>query len=121
MIVMAFMAATQLAAGLLDKPLTSSRVLGALLVGCGAGGLYGLNIRLIETALVSLHDKPAQPMDGVYFAGSALIFLVWMAMILDLPARLQSRASWKRLYMAGLNASQPHPQSVTAIRTAYQV
>lgn len=82
--------------------------------------MYGLSIRLVETALGSLHALQPQPMDAVYFAGFAAIFLLWMALILNLPARFQSRTSWKRLYMAGLNASQPHPQTVTASRSAYQ-
>ncbi len=120
MIALAFMAATQLAVGLLGKPLVASRVLSTFLVGAVAGGMYGLSIRLVETALGSLHALQPQPMDAVYFAGFAAIFLLWMALILNLPARFQSRTSWKRLYMAGLNASQPHPQTVTASRSAYQ-
>jgi NAD(P)H-quinone oxidoreductase subunit 5 len=120
MIALAFMAASQLAVGLLDKPLTVLRLFSTFLIGLGAGGLYGLSIRLVETALASLHATQPQPMDAMYFAGLAVIFLVWIAMILNLPARLQSLSSWKRLYMAALNASQPHPQTVTATRTAYQ-
>lgn len=120
MIALAFMAAMQLAVGLLGKPLTAPRVLSTFMVGAAAGGLYGLSIRVIETVLSSLNAVKPQPMDAMYFAGFALIFLVWTAMILNLPARLQSRTSWKRLYMAALNASQPHPQTVTASRTAYQ-
>lgn len=120
MIALAFMAATQLAVGLLGESLVVSRVLGTFLVGAGAGGMYGLSIRLVETALNSLHTIQPQPMDAVYFAGIATIVVLWMAMILNLPARLQSRATWKRLYMKALNASQPHPQTVTSSRTAYQ-
>jgi hypothetical protein len=41
-------------------------------------------------------------------------------MLLNLPAKLQSLNSWKRLYIAALNASQPHPKTVTATRTTYQ-
>lgn len=120
MFALAFMAATQLAIGLLDKPLTVFRVIGTCLVGSGAGGLYGLSIRLVETALASLHATQPQPLDAVYLAGFALIFLVWTAMILNFPAKLRSSSSWKRLYMAALNASQPQPQTVTATRTAYE-
>lgn len=120
MIALAFMASTQLSIGLLGKPLTASSVIGSFLVGVGAGCLYGLSIRLIETSLVSLHATHPQPMDAVYFAGFGLIFLVWMSMIVNLPSRLQSRTAWKRLYITALNASQPHPQTVTVTRTAYQ-
>lgn len=120
MISLAFMATSQLAIGLLDKPLTFLRLFIASMIGLGAGGLYGLSIRLVETALGSLHATQPQPMDAVYFAGIAVIFLMWIAMVLNLPHRLRPRSSWKRLYMAALNASQPHPETVTATRTAYQ-
>ena len=120
MLALAFMAATQLAFGLLDKSPTLPRLVGTLLVGLGSGGLYGLNIRLVESALGSLHSTQPQPMNAIYFAGFTFIFLLWIAMILNLPARLESLTSWKRLYMAALNASQPHPHTVTATRTAYQ-
>lgn len=120
MIALAFMAASQLAVGMLDKPLTVLRLFGSFLIGIGAGGLYGLSIRLVENAVPSLHAVKPQPMDALYFVGFAIIFLTWIAMILNLPAKLRSLRLWKRLYMTALNASQPHPQTVTATRTAYK-
>lgn len=120
MFALAFMGATQLAVGLLAKPLTASRVICAFLVGTGSGALYGLSIRLIETVLASQYAMRPQPMDALYFGGIALIFLAWMAMLFNLPAKFQSRTEWKRLYVSSLNASQPHPQTITTTRTAYQ-
>ena len=116
---LAFMASTQLAFGLLGTPLTLIRTIGTLMAGFGTGGLYGLNICLVETTLGSFPASSPQPMDAIYFTGIALIYLVWIAMLLNLPARLASQNSWKRLYMADLNASQPHPQTVTANRASY--
>ena len=120
MILLAFMATTQLAIGLLEKPVTIFRTAGTFLTGIGAGALYGFNVRLIETTLAPLHTPKPQPMDAIYFTGFAMIVLVWMAMILKLPTRLQSQSLWKRLYMEALNASQPHPSTVSATRTTYQ-
>lgn len=120
MIGLAFMSASQLAVGLLEKSPTIVRILGIALVGLGAGGLYGFSIRIVDIALASLHVAQPQPMDAIYSAGFAVIFLVWIAMILNLPVRLQSLTAWKRLYVTALNASQPHPQTITANRSAYQ-
>jgi NAD(P)H-quinone oxidoreductase subunit 5 len=120
MILLAFMATTQLAIGLLEKPVTIFRTAGTFLTGIGAGALYGFNVRLIESTLAPLHTPKPQPMDAIYFTGFAVIVLVWMAMILKLPTRLQSQSLWKRLYMEALNASQPHPSTVSATRTTYQ-
>jgi hypothetical protein len=52
-------------------------------------------------------------------AGFGVIVLAWLALNLDLGARLQALPAWKRLYMAALNASQPDSRTVTATRTAY--
>lgn len=117
---LAFMASTQLAIGLLGTRLTIIRTIGTLIAGLGTGGLYGLNICLVETILGSFPASSPQPMDAIYFAGLALIYLVWIAMLINLPARLASQSSWKRLYMSALNASQPHPQTVTATRASYR-
>lgn len=120
MIMLAFMAAAQLSLGLLSTRLSLSRLTLALLAGTGAGALYGISIRIIETTLTSLHAMQPQPMDALYFLGIALIFLAWLSMILNPPDRTRSSAAWKRIYMAGLNASQPHSNTVTATRTAYK-
>lgn len=119
MVAMAFIVATQLAIGLLDKHLSAARTIGALLVGLSSGGLYGLSIRAFDTALGSLHLSQPQPIDGIYAFGLAILGLLWVAMVLNLPARVQSTLSWKQLYMVSLNASQPHPATITATRTAY--
>lgn len=120
MILLAFMATTQLAIGLLNKPMTILRTAGTFLTGIAAGSLYGLNVRLIESALTPIHTPMPVPMDAIYFIGFVVIVLAWMAMILNLPTRLQTQNWWKRLYMAALNASQPHPSTVSATRTTYQ-
>lgn len=119
-VALAFMCATQLAAGLLEKPLTALRMAGAVIVGSGSGALYGLSIRLIESAVPSLHATRPLPMDAVYVTGLAAILLMWIAMYFNLPVRLQSFNAWKWLYMAALNGSQPQSRTVTANRTAYQ-
>lgn len=118
---LAFMAASQLAGGLLESPLTGLRLIAAPLAGLGAGGLYGLNVRMVEAALTPLHVNRPQPLDALYAAGFGSIVLVWLVMNLVLANQLQAVTAWKRLYVAALNGSQPHPQTVTVTRTAYQL
>lgn len=120
MIALAFMAATQLAAEVISKALTLARLLGTFLVGLLAGGLYGLNVRLVEAALAPLQITQPQPMNAIYFAGFFLIFLVWIGMLLNAQIPIQSQAWWKRLYLTALNASQPDARTITATRTAYK-
>jgi hypothetical protein len=59
-------------------------------------------------------------MDAIYFAGIAVTFILWIAMILNLPVKIQHFNLWKYLYMAAFNASQPHPQTISSTRSAYQ-
>lgn len=120
MLALAFMAATQVAIGLLNKPLTVTNLTGTLLAGLGVGGMYGGSIWCVDRALTPLHAIEPRPMDAIYMAGLSVLVVLWVAMVLDLPARLQSHSGWKRIYMAALNASQPHPDTVTGTRTAYQ-
>lgn len=119
MIAMAFMVAAQLAIGLLDKHLSFSRAAASIVAGVGAGGLYGLSIRLFDTVLGTQHLSQPQPIDGLYAIGLAIIGLLWIAMVLNLPGRIQTTRAWKRLYIVSLNASQPHPATITSTRTAY--
>ncbi|QEH36703.1 Na(+)/H(+) antiporter subunit A [Aquisphaera giovannonii] len=120
MAALAFMAAARLAAGLLDGRLAGWKVVAAPLAGLLAGGLYGLNVRMVEALLPSLAAARPQALDGVYLAGLIVLSLAWLAATADLPSRLQSLAAWKRLYVAALNASQPHPRTITSTRTAYR-
>jgi NAD(P)H-quinone oxidoreductase subunit 5 len=120
MIGLAFMTASQLALGLVAQPLSVGRIGSALVVGISAGGLYGLSIHLLEQALAPLTTTTPQPLNALYGYGFAVIVLVWLGMILNLPTRLQTTPAWKQLYVTALNASQPHPQTITTTRTAYQ-
>lgn len=117
---LAFMAATQLGLKLLDTPLNFTKLVFTPLVGLCAGGMYGANVLLIEKILDPQHITRPQPLGPLYVAGFAVIVLVWMLMNMNLAGRLQSLPGWKRLYVTALNASQPHPQTITAIRSAYQ-
>jgi NAD(P)H-quinone oxidoreductase subunit 5 len=116
---LAFLAAAQLAGGEVGAAPNWSRLAAVPLLGLGTGGLYGLSVRLVEAALAPLHLAGAQPLDAFHVAGFAVIVLAWLALNLDLGARLQALPAWKRLYVAALNASQPDPRTVTATRTAY--
>ena len=118
--VLAFIASTQLALGILEGRLTTVRILISLLAAVGAGGLYGLSIRAIDTTLVSLDVMHPQPMDPLYFTGIGFIVVIWIAMTFRLSSNLRTTNAWKRIYMAALNSSQPHPGTITATRTTYQ-
>lgn len=88
-------------------------------VGTSAGAMYGLSVLVVESALGPLRGEP-QPLNWFYVTGMVLLVIPWVAMNLGLSTSLQKTTLWKRLYMAGLNSSQPRPDTVTAERKAYQ-
>jgi NAD(P)H-quinone oxidoreductase subunit 5 len=119
MIGLAFMASTQLACLLLET-ISLPKLLAAFTASVAAGGLYGGSIRLIEIVLAPMNLWQPQALDGIYAAGFAALFLIWLAMNMNAALRLQNSTLWKRLYMAALNSSQPQPATITSTRTAYQ-
>ena len=119
MIGLAFMASAQLCRMLLVT-ITPTRILAAFTASVVAGGLYGGSIRLSEMILAPMNVWQPQPLDEVYVAGFAIISLIWLAMNMNATTRLQHSTLWKRLYIAALNGSQPHPATVTATRSTYQ-
>ncbi|MEZ6143676.1 MAG: proton-conducting transporter membrane subunit [Zavarzinella sp.] len=121
LILMVLLASSHLAIKTLAQGRTISSVFISILASIMVGICYGFSISLLEQLLPALSAIPAQAMNPVYFAGLGSFTLVWLAMLLDLPGKLQATTAWKRLYMMALNTSQPHPQTITAIRSAYQI
>ncbi|WP_165225148.1 proton-conducting transporter transmembrane domain-containing protein [Aquisphaera insulae] len=120
MAALAFLAASQVAWGMLAEPLAGHRAVLAPLAGLASGGLYGLSVRVVEMALATGTAVGPQPLEALHLAGFGVIVLIWLGMNLGLATRLQSATAWKRLYVAALNASQPDPRTITATRTAYR-
>lgn len=117
----AFMASAQVGARFLEGPGRAGKSLILPLIGLISGGLYGISVLLIDLILEPLHVNRPQPLDGVYLTGFAILTLIWVAMNLNLAGRVQSTAIWKRLYVMALNASQPHPATVTSNRNSYGI
>ncbi len=120
MTAMAYMAAVQLACRVLTEVKTAAAIPFGCVVSFGSGLLYGCNIRLIEMLVGSQSLFVPQPLNLIYMAGLATLGAVWLTMNLNLINRIQSSDVWKSLYVRGLNASQPHPATITAIRTSYK-
>ncbi len=119
MIGLAFMASTQLSLTLLER-ISLAKSLAAFLASLAGGALYGASICFIEILMAPMNLWQPQPLDSVYIVGFTIISLIWLAMNMNAATRLQQSALWKRLYIAALNGSQPHPATVTATRSTYQ-
>jgi NAD(P)H-quinone oxidoreductase subunit 5 len=118
---LAFMAAAQLSCSILDSDAIPGKALLSLAASVLTGLLYGASLRFVEQILAPLGLVQPQPLNGLYLSGLIAMTLIWLAMNMNVMARLQNTALWKRLYIAGLNGGQPHPSTITAKRTTYSV
>ncbi len=114
-----FIAATQLAITLLREN-TLIRLPLAIVITTFAGAIYGFNMHLVESMLLNLSLFKPQPLNILHISGLVLLFTLWLSIIFGhyiqgyIPFRIKM---W--LYVKALNASQPHPKTITAHRNKY--
>lgn len=116
----AWIAGTQILLSLLAQSFNLPRLLLGLGLVSLAGGLYGLNISLIERLLPDLAALSSQPLPWFAAAVLAVFWLGWLTINLGLMSKLADQKIGLWLYMRLLNASQPAAQTITAIRSNYQ-
>ncbi len=99
-----------------------AKLLLAAAATAGMGLLYGGSVALVERALAPLHLMAPQPLNALHFFAAALLMGTWLARLFVSPAALQNAyPGWLlKKYVQMLNASQPHPSTVTAHRNKYQ-
>jgi NAD(P)H-quinone oxidoreductase subunit 5 len=86
------------------------------------GGLYGASVALLETVLAPLNLMQPQPLHGFHLIGIALLLAAWLSVLfVRQPNRPRRLPEWLlRLYVWALNASQPHPATITTHRNDYK-
>lgn len=115
---LAAIAGTQFALPLLrEKPLAMLPV--ALAASAILGTLYGASVAGIEQLMQPMHALAPQPLSAVYVAGLILLVGAWGG-LLCIRRPVQPSNLWARLYVSALNASQPHPDTITAHRNSYR-
>jgi NAD(P)H-quinone oxidoreductase subunit 5 len=112
LVFIAFIAGTGLALTILRKNILIKLPL-ALLATSFAGAIYGFNIHIVDSILVSLDLFKPQALNILHIIGLCLLALVWLAVVF-------ARKIPDRLYVIALNASQPHPKTVTTHRNYYK-
>ena len=84
--------------------------------------LYGLSVYLVEKLLVPLQLWQPQPLTVWHMLGVVILVGPWLIMVFKNRCMQWNylTAFQKSLYVNSLNASQPHPLSVTAHRNQYR-
>jgi NAD(P)H-quinone oxidoreductase subunit 5 len=84
--------------------------------------VYGLSIRMMESIFASSHLMQPQPLNAFYLIGLVGLFIIWLIMLFK--DKLINRHNLPRalliFYVKALNASQPHPATITTNRNQYR-
>lgn len=121
LMVVAFLAATQFAIPLLRRK-TLSNFPGVLTATVLTATFYGASVHLVTWWMEPLQLMKPQALNGFHIAGIVALISVWLCMLFmrnHKKARLLPTWILKG-YVTALNASQPHPDTVTAHRNHYQ-
>jgi len=121
-IMLAFIAGTQLALPIIQSEASFLKFPLSLLATTIMGSLYGLSIYLIEHILAPLNMLHPMPLNALHFIAFGLLFFAWVAILfLRKPISGKPYPNWAlKIYVSMLNASQPHEKTVTAHRNHYQ-
>ncbi|PLX29388.1 MAG: hypothetical protein C0582_05790 [Alphaproteobacteria bacterium] len=120
LVFIAFIAGVQMAFTLLQEPVRYV-VLKALCLATILGTFYGYNVWLIESHLPETLMVP-RPLNWVFIAYLAFISAAWGVMIVVRQWDQKGRVPvwYKKLYVKGLNASQPALKTMTLQRLFYR-
>ena len=83
------------------------------------GSVYGFNMYLIEHFLSAFNFMEAQKLTNLHM-GILIIFVALWVSGFFLPRHAKTK-TFKKLYVALLNSSQPHPSSITSHHNKYSV
>jgi len=98
-----------------------TKLLVAITASIITGSCYGFSVHLIEQILQPLQISKPQALNIVHFAAAVLFLTSWLLMLFLRPSVRSSYPDWiLRKYVQMLNASQPHPKTITANRNKYQ-
>lgn len=115
----AFIAGAQLMLSLLQQRLALPQMLAGISLAFLGGLMYGCSVHLIEWLLPQWTVANAVAFTPIHGLTLTLFAFLWVAFNLGYHQKLAKTSLGARLYMSMLNASQPSPKTITAVRTQY--
>lgn len=122
LLVIVFLAGSQLALPILNKPSFKNFIVACISVLIAAL-VYGGSVQFISKILRPMVMMHAQPLNIFHILGVAILVLGWLCVVfMKNPLKTQSKHSpWLlKAYVKALNSSQPHWATITAHRNHYQ-
>lgn len=121
LVVVSFLSSSQIALTILrEKPI--ARFPFSLIAIVIIDLAYGASLHLITWMMDSNMMIQPQQLNGVHIAGIIVMILAWLSILFFRKNKKNSQIpDWMlKNYVAALNASQPHPSTITAHRNQYQ-
>lgn len=117
----AFIASTQFTLVLVAQ--TKRSILFTTVTVCLLGYFYGLGYFVLHHFFDSSRLFRPQPLNVLHVAGFIVCCALWLLTVFQIAWRSSTVAQtwWRRCYVLLLNASQPHPDTVTACRQSYHI
>lgn len=117
----AFFASTQMAFSIMRR-LTFKSFSLAFIATASAAFMYGNSVHFIASILAQLGLMQPQPLNIVHILGIAALALTWVSIFFfrTSPLAITNSAWMRKTYVKALNASQPHPDTITSHRNHYQ-
>jgi NAD(P)H-quinone oxidoreductase subunit 5 len=119
--VLAMIAATQFAL-IIVQACSFHLIVIAMIATTIMGGAYGYSVHLIEASVASLHIAKPQPLTAIHVIALLTMLFSWFFILFrDRFITTGKYPDWMlKFYVTMLNASQPHPKTVTTCRNEYQ-
>lgn len=119
LLMFAFIAGAQFSLTLLNSNPTFKRITMTYVLSSIAGVFYGLSIFLIESLVPQLVISSISKLTLIHLIPMVVFFTLWIVTNLGVFVRIKRTQFWSRFYVAMMNASQPHPKTVTTLRNLY--
>jgi len=118
---LSFVATTQFALILIQR-LSWKQFPIIILLTVFVSSMYGFSVWLIGLMLAPMHIMQPQPLNAFHIIGLISLVLVWLVMLFKDKwlSELNMPRALLMFYVKALNASQPHPATITAHRNQYR-
>lgn len=114
-----FITGIQLTLSLLPEEKNFKNSIFALSLVFSSGVFYGTTIHLIESLLPNLVGLNQYPLGNLQGFTLIAFFSLWIVFSLGVFTKIKETRFWDWFYMYMLNASNPHPKTVTTNRNTY--
>lgn len=118
--IIAAIAGTQLALTII-RGASFVKIILALVSTSSFGALYGISVSMIENILDPIGILYSQSINIIHIIGLIILASGWLGILFFSKISKKTLPDWiLKIYVLTLNASQPHPQTVTAHRNHYK-